>query len=135
MARPLTLKMKCMSCSMPITLHLIGGQYQNSYQGDCDHCNEYWLLCSGEDDESGIPRHKHTGEKPTHALGCPKCGHDDLFEAKIGGHTPTFSIEDIDLEDPEHFLSKDVEIDKVICGGCRHEGQFGDFYIPVPKEK
>ncbi len=132
MKRPQTLTLTCPSCSMTVELHLVGGQYQNSYQGTCAHCDEYWVLCSGDDDESGIPRYE---EKPGHSLKCPECGWSSDFEAKIGGMTPTFSIEDIDLEDPEHFLSKDVEIDKVICGECRHEGQFHDFYVPAPEEK
>lgn len=136
-SRPQTITITCTTCISPalftpVTLHLIGGQYQNSYHGTCDHCGEYWLLCNSDDNDSSIPRYE---EKPKHSLGCPECGHEGRFEAKIGGHTPTFSIEDIDPEDPEHFLSNDVEIDKVICCGCRHEGQFNDFYIPAPKEK
>lgn len=128
MRRPQTIEIPCASCSMTVTLVLIGGQYQNSYQGNCAHCNEYWLLCSGEDDSSGIPRYE---EEPKHSLECPECNSTGKFVAEIGGHKPTFSIENIDPDDPKHSLSKDLEIEKVTCWQCSHTDSFECFYTPA----
>lgn len=70
------------------------------------------------------------------AMRCLKCGWQLSFEAKIGGHTITFSNKDIDAEDPEHSLAEEsIEIDAVICGSCRHEGPFNEFYVPETREE
>lgn len=40
--------LECPLCQAQVTLHLIGGQYQYTYEGKCPGCNQYWKL-DGED--------------------------------------------------------------------------------------
>jgi len=38
----------CPCCQNQVTLYLIGGQYQYSFEGKCPDCEQYWCL-DGED--------------------------------------------------------------------------------------
>lgn len=46
---------KCPYCGEEVTLNLVGGQYQHSFEGRCS-CDEYLLLCGENDNTSEIPR-------------------------------------------------------------------------------
>jgi len=113
---------ECPLCHDQVTLHLTGGQHQFSYEGKCPGCEQYWDL-NGEDG--------HEEEQSNHSLECPECSSTGKFVAEIGGHRPTFSLDDIDPNDPKHSLSEDLEIEKVTCWGCSHTDSFEHFYTPA----
>ncbi len=41
--KPNTITIQCM-CGETVTLELVGGQYQNLYQGECQKCGRKWSL-------------------------------------------------------------------------------------------
>ena len=107
----------CPLCASQAVLHLIGGQYQYSYEGKCPSCNQYWRLDGedGHEEEEDIPEEKN------------------IYGERIPERMPIFSgpeeRKQVEAE-RQRFLEKQrkLEEDKLKhsleCPKCCHTGEF-----------
>jgi len=57
MSKKSKIKRTVCTCTTPVVLELVGGQYQNTWFGTCSNCNTDWTL-SAEKDELDIEPYK-----------------------------------------------------------------------------